>query len=109
MQLEWTPWALPGMAGTAVAWSAAVVLLRTAPSRPLNRRLAAVLFAEGLWQAGFLLYLSEDPRVAMGFSAVAVGAMASIPFPVPNFTRSPRARRPRDRRRGDPVPPHVHR
>ncbi len=80
MQLEWTPWALPGMAGTAVAWSAAVVLLRTAPSRPLNRRLAAVLFAEGLWQAGFLLYLSEDPRVAMGFSAVAVGAMASIPF-----------------------------
>ena len=83
--LTWTPWAVPGILTLLVAWSAAVVLLRTAPGRSLNRRLAFVLFLEGLWLGGTFFFMVEDPKVFLLIAAIAVGAMAALPFQYLSF------------------------
>lgn len=80
MDLTWTPWAVPGILALPVAWSEAVVVLRTAPHRSLNRRLAALLVAEGLWMGGTAFFLVEDPGVVWAMGTVAVAAMVTLPF-----------------------------
>lgn len=85
MGLTWTTWAIPGTLASLVAWGAAIVLLRTAPERPLNRRLAVVLFLEGTWSAGAIFFMVEDPALFMRISGVAVGAMAALPFQYLSF------------------------
>ncbi len=85
MGLTWTTWAIPGILASLVAWGAAIVLLRTAPERALNRRLAVVLLLEGTWSAGAIFFMVEDPAVFMRISGVAVGAMAALPFQYLSF------------------------
>lgn len=83
--MSWTPWALPGMLTGLLAWTGSVVVLRTAPHRSLNRRLAALLFLEGLWLGSGIFYLVEDPGVAYHLGVVAVAAMAALPFQYLSF------------------------
>jgi len=83
--LTWTPWALPGLLTAALAWAGAIVVLRTNPHRSLNRRLAVLLSLEGLWMAGGLFYMIEDPVIAYRAGAVAVAAMAALPFQYLSF------------------------
>lgn len=80
MDLMWTWWAVPGVLGAWAAWAGAVVLLRTASESPVNRRLAAVLVAEGLWMHGTLFFMVGNEAVFMGIAVVAFGANAAIPF-----------------------------
>jgi len=80
MGVTWTSWALPGLLTMAAAWTAAAVLLRTAPSRSLNRRLAWLLFLEGLWMGGMFFFLVEDRGLYSTFMPVAVATMATLPF-----------------------------
>jgi hypothetical protein len=64
LTLVWTPFGLPGLVAAIVAWSAAVFVLRTTPDERVRRRLALLLFAEGLMIvtsiAGPLQWM-EDP------------------------------------------------
>lgn len=85
MGLSWTAWALPGLLTGILAWTGAVVVLRTAPHRSLNRRLAFLLFLEGLWWAGSLGYMVQDPSIVYPVGAVAVAAMAALPFQYLSF------------------------
>lgn len=85
MGLQWTSWALPGLLTLVAAWSGAAVLLRTRPDRSLNRRLAFLLFLEGLWLGGAFLFLVEDPSAFWAISTVAVAAMATLPFQYLSF------------------------
>jgi hypothetical protein len=83
--LSWTPWAVPGIVALLVAWSAAIVLLRTAPDRSLNRRLAFVLFLEGLWLGASVFFMVEDRDVFLFIAAIGVAAMAALPFQYLSF------------------------
>lgn len=85
MGLTWTAWALPGLLTVVLAWTGVVVVLRTAPHRSLNRRLAVLLFLEGLWLGSGVFYMIEDPGVAYPVGAVAVAAMATLPFQYLSF------------------------
>jgi hypothetical protein len=85
MGLSWTPWVVAPMLALITAWSAAVVLLRTAPDRSLNRRLAFVLFLEGVWLGGGFFFVVEDQAVFIWIAAVAVAAMAALPFQYLSF------------------------
>lgn len=85
MGLTWTWWALPAIVGALTAWSAAVVLLRTASGRSLNRRLATVLFLEGVWLSAGIFFLVEDRGAFMAIAAIGVGAMAALPFQYLSF------------------------
>lgn len=83
--MTWTPWALPGILAGLFAGSAAVVLLRTAPDRSLNRRLAVVLSLEALWMSGSVFFFVESATVFMWIAAVAVAAMTALPFQYLSF------------------------
>lgn len=85
MGLTWTPWAVPGVTALVVAWGAAFVLLRAGPDRPVNRRLSFVLFLEGVWLGGSIFFMVEDPAVFRVIGAVAVAAMAAVPFQYLSF------------------------
>lgn len=85
MELTWTPWALPGLLTGILAWAGAIVVLRTAPHRRLNRRLASLLVLEGLWMGGSLFYMVEDPVAAYAAGALAVAAMTALPFQYLSF------------------------
>lgn len=80
MGLDWTWWAAPGLFGAAVAIGAVVVLLKSGADRPVNRRLSVVLALEAVWLAGAVFWLIEEPDLARAVAAIAVGAMAAIPF-----------------------------
>ena len=85
MGLTWTPWVIAPILALIVAWGAAIVLLRAAPDRSLNRRLAFVLFLEGLWLGGGLFFVVENPAVFLGIAAVVLAAMAALPFQYLSF------------------------
>jgi hypothetical protein len=85
MGLTWTPWVIVPILALISAWGAAIVLLRTAPHRSLNRRLAFVLFLEGIWLGAGVFFAIDDPAVFLGIAAVAVGAMAALPFQYLSF------------------------
>src|SRR5262245_56500743 len=80
MELVWTWWALPGILTFAVALAAAFVVLRAAPGRLLNRRLAIVLFLEGMWMAGTagLLFIVRSQSVAFALGTVGTAAMGAL-------------------------------
>lgn len=46
MGLNWSWWAVPSTVTLVVAWTAAIVVLRTRPDRSVNRRLFVVLLLE---------------------------------------------------------------
>jgi hypothetical protein len=79
-QLVWTWWALPGILTFVVALAAAFVVLRTAPARLLNRRLALVLLLEGIWMAGSagILFIVTSQQLAFWLGAVGSAAMAAL-------------------------------
>ena len=79
-ELVWTWWALPGILTFVVALATAFVVLRTAPSRLLNRRLAIVLFLEGVWMAGSagLLFIVKSQSIAFSLGVVGVAAMSAL-------------------------------
>lgn len=85
MGLTWTSWVVPPILALITAWGAAIVLLRTAPQRSVNRRLAFVLFLEGVWLGGAFFFAVEDPVIFMWIAAVAVAAMAALPFQYLSF------------------------
>jgi len=85
MGLTWTPWAVPALLNLALAWGAAVALLRTANGRAINRRLAAVLCLEGLWAGSAVFFMVDDPGVFLALASVGVGAMAAVPFQYLSF------------------------
>lgn len=80
MDLTWSWWAVPGVVGGWAALAGAVVLLRTAPERALNRRLAVVLCLEGVWMQGTLFFLVGNEAIFTAIASVAVGALAALPF-----------------------------
>ncbi|MFW6078816.1 MAG: hypothetical protein ACODAE_04300, partial [Gemmatimonadota bacterium] len=65
-----------------VAWGAAVLVIRTAPHRPVNRRLFALLVLEGIFSgAGFgLLFLIDHAGAAFALGTVSAAAMIALPF-----------------------------
>lgn len=80
MDLTWTPWAVPGILALPVAWGEAIVVLRTAPHRSVNLRLAVLLLLEGAWMGGTVFFLVEDPAIAWAIGVGAVAAMVTLPF-----------------------------
>ncbi len=64
------------------AWAAAVIVLRTAPTRALNRRLAVILALEGLWQGGStgLVFLVNSRNAAFTIAAIGTMAQSVTPF-----------------------------
>jgi hypothetical protein len=79
-QLVWTWWALPGILTFVVALATAFVVLRTAPGRLLNRRLAIVLFLEGMWMAGTagLLFIVQSQDIAFALGTLGTAAMGAL-------------------------------
>jgi len=76
---------LPGLISSAFAISAAIVILRAAPDRPLNRRLSLVLLLEGVWSLAGIFFLVESAAAFMVIAAIGVGAMAALPFQYLSF------------------------
>ena len=76
--MSFTLWGVPGTLATLVAWAAAVVVFRTGPDRPLNRRLAFLLLVEGIWFSGSLgaLFFLESARAV--HVAAQIGTAASV-------------------------------
>jgi hypothetical protein len=85
MGLTWTSWVVAPMLALITAWGAAVVLLRTAPDRSLNRRLAFVLFLEGVWFGAGFFFAVEDQTVFLWIATVALVGMAALPFQYLSF------------------------
>lgn len=85
--MRWTWWAVPGTIVFLVSWVAAAVALRTAPNRSLNRRLAVLLFLEGVFAAGAfgLLFFFERPGPVSGLAAAGTAAMVALPFQYLSF------------------------
>lgn len=80
MDLSWTWWTVPGILMGWIAWAGAVVLLRTAPENPVNRRLAAVLFIEGVWMHGTFFFMVGNEAVFIVLASISVGALVAISF-----------------------------
>ena len=80
--MAWSWWALPGVLVFAAGWIAAVVVLRTAPRRAINRRIAVVLALEGTFMgcAAGLLFLFESQAVSRAFAIAGTAAMLALPF-----------------------------
>lgn len=77
----WNWWAVPGTLTLLVAWTAAVVVYRTAPDRSANRRLAVVLVLDGLFMSVLgPLFFFDSPAVVWGFAVIGAAAMAALPF-----------------------------
>lgn len=80
--MAWSWWAVPGTLVGLAAWSASLVVLRTAPQRSANRRLALVLLLEGLFMngpTGFLFFV-ESRSLAWGLTIAGTAAMVALPF-----------------------------
>lgn len=76
------PWPAPSALLVVVAWTAAVVVYRTAPHRQLNRSLAVVLVLEGMvmgFSAGWN-QLVESPDVSHVIVVIGTMAVAAAPY-----------------------------
>ena len=82
MNLVWTWAGIPGTFAFVAAWFCAIVALRTAPGRPLNRMLALILVLEGLFAGGMmgLLFLVDDPTIVIALVTVGASAAAALPY-----------------------------
>jgi hypothetical protein len=82
MNLVWTWWGVPGTFGFVAAWCCAIVALRTAPKRELNRRLSLILLLEGTFSAGLIgvLFFFENQAIVTAIVTVGMAALFALPF-----------------------------
>lgn len=87
MGLYWTAWGLPGTLSLLVAGAAAVVVLRTAPGRSVNRQLAVLLVLEGVVRASGtgLLFFFHSRSVVTGLALMCAAATGAIAFQYLSF------------------------
>jgi hypothetical protein len=86
MGLTWTSWAIPGLLGGLTALTEAVVLIRTALERSLNRRLAALLLMFGSTATlGAVSFMIDRPGIYHAVVAVALAFLAAQPFQYLSF------------------------
>jgi hypothetical protein len=80
--MTWSAWGVPGILASLAAFFAAVVVLRACTWRRVNRRLAALLFLEGLWVlCGVGLIFFVTGRGTASLLALVCGvALAVLPF-----------------------------
>lgn len=84
------PWPVPSALLLLFAWSAAVVVYRTAPHRELNRSLAVVLVLEGMvmgFSAGWN-QLVESPGFSHALVVLGTMAVAAAPYQYLTFLGS---------------------
>lgn len=77
--MTWSFWGVPGTLTCVVAWAAAVVVLRTSPDRSVNRRLAGLLFLEGLFLAtavGAIFFVESEAAVRV-LSVVSTASLVA--------------------------------
>ena len=82
MHFFWTWWAVPGTVMLLTAWAVAALVYRTAPTRPINQRLALVLLVGG-GKVGFttgLLFFFTSARSAYTFAVAGTALHAALPF-----------------------------
>ncbi|MEJ2502670.1 MAG: hypothetical protein P8177_05035 [Gemmatimonadota bacterium] len=80
--IDLMPWPVPSALLLLFAWSAAVVVYRTAPHREVNRSLAVVLVLEGMvmgFSAGWN-QLVEGPEVSYVLVVLGTMAVAAAPY-----------------------------
>jgi hypothetical protein len=82
MNLVWTWWGIPGTFAFVVAWCCAIVALRTASKRQLNRRLSLILFLEGTFFAGHigLLFFFNNQAIVTALATLGMAARIVLPF-----------------------------
>lgn len=81
MNLTWTWWGLPGAFGFVAAWCCAVVALRTAPKKKLNRRLSLILLLEGSYVPLIgVIFFIENPAIVYVMVQVGMAALLALPF-----------------------------
>jgi hypothetical protein len=80
--MTWSAWGVPGVLASIAAFFAAFVVLRACDWCTVNRRLAALLFLEGLWVlCGVGLIFFVTGRGAASLLALVCGvAIAVLPF-----------------------------
>jgi hypothetical protein len=78
--LNWSWWGLPSTITLLVAWVAAVIVLRTRPDRPVNRRLFVVLLLEGLFVgcSSGLLFFVDRAAAAHWLGIIATATMVAL-------------------------------
>ncbi len=80
--MSWSWWGAPGVLVMGLAWALAVVALRAAPGRRLNRLLALLLFLEGAYtgtNVGLILFV-EGKSAAEVVSLVGLVTQIVLPF-----------------------------
>ncbi len=80
--MSWSWWGAPGVLVMGLAWALAVVALRAAPGRRLNRLLAWLLFLEGAYtgtNVGLILFV--EGKSAAGVVSL-VGLVTQIALPL---------------------------
>lgn len=80
--MTWSNWGVPGVLAFVAACAAAAVAFKTAPGRPLNRRLTGLLLVEAVFigfTTGFILFVGSE-RAAFWTGALGVAAMTAQPF-----------------------------
>lgn len=78
--MTWSLWGVPGTLTCLVAWAAAVVVLRTSPGRTVNRRLAGLLFLEGIFLATSVgaIFFVESRTVVGVLSVVSMASLVAV-------------------------------
>jgi hypothetical protein len=87
MNLAWNWWAVPGAFVLIAAWVCAVIVLRTASHRSLNRHLSIVLVLEGLFVGcalGFIFFI-ENEQLVQVIAACGAAAMVALPYQYLSF------------------------
>ena len=87
MNLVWNWWAVPGTLVFIAAWACAIIAIRTAPQRSLNRHLSVVLILEGLFGGcaiGFLFFF-ENPKIVQALATCGAAATVALPFQYLSF------------------------
>ena len=87
MELVWNWWGVPGTFVFVAAWACAIIALRTAPRRILNRHLSVVLVLEGLFggcAVGFLFFF-ENRELVRIIAICGAAAVVALPFQYLSF------------------------
>lgn len=87
MNLVWNWWGVPGTLVLIGAWACAVLAIRTAPHKPLNRHLSIVLILEGLFVGCNLgiLFFFENRGVVQVLAICGTAALVALPFQYLSF------------------------